>query len=165
MSKDFSESDFSKRIEEAKERRRRAYKEFEEWDEMQLKRTLQGYGTRGAAIFADAIQSWIKRLSALTIIMWLFLAGLVVALALSGAHWLAIQWTEREVIMLTQQKAALQADIKLQEQTVERLKDQTWGVDLYEDKTGRYVIMPKEWAGEEWPLTINRRPAVALINK
>ena len=94
---------------------------------------------------------------------WLILIGLSLGLGIYGAHKLAIRWTEREVQSLTSRKAALQAEIEAQKTTIKQLTTKTWGILLYEEESGRYVVFPKGQFGDDgtdW--TFGGRPALKL---
>ena len=91
------------------------------------------------------------------------MVGLSISLGIYGAHWAAMHWTAGEVESLATRKAKLQAEIEVQEKTIEQLKEKTWGILLHEDKNGRFVVFPKEEAGEDWKSwTYRGRPAWRL---
>ena len=91
------------------------------------------------------------------VIRWLILkdwmrAALIIFLVLGGMH--AIVWGQGRIIEAKQKTIEQQKrEIGNQEQTIERLAVQTWGITLHEGKKGRFIILSADQAIDtDWKL-------------
>ena len=147
---------------------RKREQEYEQRFRQSIERVLGIYidtGERGLATIERTTAEWDRRLKASALTGWMrpLVVGLSISLGIYGAHWAAMHWTAGEVESLATRKARLQAEIEVQEKTIEQLKEKTWGILLHEDKNGRFVVFPKEEAGEDWKSwTYRGRPAWRL---
>ena len=135
---------------------RKREQEYEQRFRDSIERVLKSYNDtaeHGLATIERTTGQWDRRLKAAALVGWMrpLILGLSISIGIYGAHWVAMQWTAREVTSLTSRKAMLQAEIESQEKTIERLKTKTWGILLHEDESGRFVVFPKgefeDWKG------------------
>ena len=68
---------------------------------------------------------------------------------------------------LVERQEALRLAIAREQQTLEHLQAQTWGVWLHEAEDGtRYVVLPQgTLAVEEWPWTVHGHSAIRLSSE
>lgn len=102
-----------------------------------------------------AISAHNQRLSALALKGWLWIAlSLFLVLSASaGALW----WTGERI-------AANLTEIERQGRTLEQLEAHTFGVQLIEDKSGRFIVLPKgHKVADGW--TVGDKPALKLIEE
>ena len=86
-------------------------------------------------------------------------------LGILAGSWGLTRWYANQIQSLIETKAVLQVEIKEQRQTVERLKETTWGVVLHEGEQGRkFVVLPKGTLDSP-PWTVGGRPAVPLSSE
>lgn len=98
--------------------------------------------------------------------LWLLLGGLCVFLGTFGASWGLMQWQSSRVARLVERQEALQRAIAQEQQTLEQLQAQTWGVRLHEAEDGtRYVLFPRGEFGEGWKLNVQGQPAWQLSSE
>ena len=116
-----------------------------------IERAMESLNRSAAAI--------LKRLALLGVFL-----GLSVSLGTLTVNWALGQWQSSRVESLTQRRAQLEAEIGRFEATVQRLKDQTWGVQLVEDDQGPLVVLPQgTLENPQW--TVGGLPAVPLPRK
>jgi sensor c-di-GMP phosphodiesterase-like protein len=102
-----------------------------------------------------AISAHNQRLSALALKGWLWIAlSLFLVLSASaGVLW----WTGERI-------AANLTEIERQGRTLEQLEAHTFGVQLIEDKSGRFIVLPKgRKVADGW--TVGDKPALKLIEE
>ena len=69
--------------------------------------------------------------------------GVCLFLGILVGSWGLTRWYSNHLQDLIETKAAFQVEIEEQRQTVERLKETTWGVVLHEEEEGRkFVVLP-----------------------
>ena len=91
--------------------------------------------------------------------------GVCLFLGILAGSWGLTRWYANQIQSLIGTKAVLQVEIKEQRQTVERLKETTWGVVLHEGEQGRkFVVLPKGTLDYP-PWTVGGRPAVPLSSE
>ena len=91
--------------------------------------------------------------------------GVCLFLGILVGSWGLTRWLSNSIESLIKTKAVLQVEIKEQRQTVERLKETTWGVVLHEGEEGlKFVVLPKGTLDYP-PWTVGGRPAVPLSSK
>ena len=111
-------------------------------------------------------KTWSGRLSAAALKAWSrpIGVGLLLFLGICGGSWGLTRWLSNNIQNLIETKAELQLDIKEQRQTVERLKETTWGVYLRKGEKGRFLVLPKGMKPQTgW--TVGGRPAVKLSSE
>ena len=93
--------------------------------------------------------------------------GLCVCLGIFVGSWGLTQWQSSRVQRLVERQEALRLAIAQEQQTLEHLQAQTWGVWLHEaEDGGRYVVLPQgTLAVEEWPWTVHGHSAVRLSSE
>ena len=70
--------------------------------------------------------------------------GLSLFLGILGGSWGLTRWLSSNIESLIETRGALSAEIERQQRTVERLKETTWGVVLFENEQGtRFVVLPE----------------------
>ena len=99
---------------------------------------------------------------------WLILedwmrAALIIILILGGMH--SIVWVQGWIIAGNQNTIIEQTrEIRAQEQTLKQLASQTWGINLQELKSGRFIVLADDQAIEpNW--TVSDRKAIKLVEK
>ena len=163
MVKDFSENDLFKRLDAANREREQVYEQAHQVSVERFTQNLSDINKSVLDSYANAIAWWTTSMNVGQVLVAMVLIGGAFSMGIYGAHWLAIQWTEVEVQSLTSRKAALQVEIEDQTSTIKQLTTKTWGILLYEEKSGRYVVFPKGQFGDDWKnLTFEGRPAVKL---
>ncbi|GIA76525.1 hypothetical protein VCSRO133_3509 [Vibrio cholerae] len=59
-----------------------------------------------------------------------------------------------------------QQEIKRQEIALEKLKAKTWGVDLYQDNEGRYLVIPEGYTIQnKWTMNDGKNELIKLVEK
>ena len=147
---------------------RKREQEYEQRFRDSIERVLKSYNDtaeHGLATIERTTGQWDCRLKAVALVGWMrpLILGLSISLGIYGAHWVAMQWTAREVKSLTSRKAELQVEIEDQKTTIKQLTTKTWGILLYEEESERYVVFPKGQFGDDgtaW--TFGDRPALKL---
>lgn len=124
-----------------------------------IERRKTAEALRGARQEAETLRSYLKR-------AWLrpLMIGLSLFLGILLGSWGLTQWVASKIEVQLQTWAQLEAEIKEQELTLERLREKTWGVSLHEGSKGRYVVLP--WGAEldtRW--TIGGRPSVRFLSR
>ena len=76
--------------------------------------------------------------------------GLFLFLGIFAGSWGLTQLQSNRVERLFGRQEALQLAIAQEQQTLEQLQAETWGVWLHEEDGGRYVVLPKGTLGENW---------------
>lgn len=89
----------------------------------------------------------------------LFLAFLLVALALvvGGASYLISEW------MIECQLNDLKVQIAKEEATLAKMKSKTWGLSLYEDSNGRFIVLPDGTSFDKNEWIARKSNAIRLI--
>ena len=163
MSRTSSGTDLSTRLQQKIEQERQqieavAQKEFEK---------LEGGLKRIVSNALDTIESDTRRISEVLRRAWIrpLVIGLMFFLVMVGGSWGLMGWLSNSIESHIRTRGALQVEIEALEKTIERLRDKTWQVDLYEDKNGKFVVMPEgephHW--ERWEF--RGRPAWRLKDK
>ena len=93
--------------------------------------------------------TWIKPL----------LVGLALFVGILGGSWGLIQY-------LIWEANSLQTEISQHRQTLALLEKKTWGVEYYESKNGRFLIMPEGVTTENtWTFRNGKQNGIKLIKK
>lgn len=95
--------------------------------------------------------------------MWLkpVLIGLSLFLGISLGSWGLMQFMSYQITSRAEILAQLRNNIEYEQQTLQLLRDKTWGVTLRQGKEGRFVVLPPGTKPEiSW--TVGGRPALRL---
>jgi Fe2+ transport system protein B len=98
--------------------------------------------------------------------MWLkpLLIGLSLFLGISLGSWGLMQFLSYQITSRAETLAQLRNDIEHEQQTLQFLRDRTWGVTLRQGKEGRFVVLPPDTKPEiSW--SVGGRPALRLSNE
>jgi len=107
----------------------------------------------------DALQSTMQK-------MWLkpLLIGLSLFLGISLGSWGMMQFLSYQITSRAETLAQLRNNIEHEQQTLQLLRDKTWGVTLRQGKEGRFVVLPPGTKPEiSW--RVGGRPALRLSNE
>ena len=130
--------------------------------------TLSASANDKLRITEVAMEAQVGRIQGLLWRGWLrsLLVGLFVFLGILGGSWGVTQWQSSRVERLVERQEALRLAIAQEQQTLEQLQAQTWGVWLHEAEDGtRHVVFPKRPFNEDWPWTVQGQPAVPLSSE
>ena len=90
--------------------------------------------------------------------------GVCLFLGILVGSWGLTRWYANHIQSLIQTRAALEIEIQEARQTLERIEQDTWGVNLVEVDGRRYAILPESTS--ENPLGImDGRPTVRLSSE
>ena len=91
--------------------------------------------------------------------------GVCLFLGILAGSWGLTRWYANQIQSLIETRAALEFEIQEARQTIERLKETTWGVVLHEEEQGRkFVVLPKGTLDYP-PWTVGGRPCRAAIER
>ena len=95
--------------------------------------------------------------------MWLLpaAAGLSLFLVICGGGWGAMRWLSAAVVDRAETLAVLDLDIEQARETLTRLEETTWRVELLEIEGERFVVLPPGSLIRP-PWRVGGRPAVKL---
>ena len=130
--------------------------------------TLSASANEKLRITEAAMEAQVGRIQGLLWRGWLrsLLVGLFVFLGILGGSWGLTQWQSSRVERLVERQEALRRAIAQEQQTLEQLQAQTWGVWLHEAEDGtRHVVFPKRPFNADWPWTVQGQPAVPLSSE
>ena len=131
--------------------------------------TLNASANDTLRITEAAMAAQVGRMHGLLWRGWLrsLVVGLCVFLGIFGGSWGLTQWQSSRVERLVERQEALRLAIAQEQQTLEHLQAQTWGVWLHEAEDGtKYVVLPQgTLAVEEWPWTVHGHSAVRLSSE
>lgn len=108
---------------------------------------------------AEALQSTMQK-------MWLkpVLIGLSLFLGISFGSWGLMQFLSYQITTRAETLAQLRNNIEHEQQTLQLLRDKTWGVTLRQGEKGRFVVFPPGTKPEiSW--RVGGRPALMLSNE
>ena len=107
--------------------------------------------------------AWIERVRRMFLRAWLWplMFGLMFSAGICGGSWAGTRWLWMTIERQIQTLTVLRVDIAEARQTLARLEDTTWRVELREIDGERFVVLP---AGslERPPWTVGGRPALKL---
>ena len=166
MVKDSHGNDLFERLDAANREREQVYEKAHQLSVERFTQNLSDINKTALDFYANAIEWWTTSMNVGQVLVAMVLIGGAFSIGIYGAHWLAIQWTEVNVKILTSETAQLQVEITAQKKTIEQLKAKTWGVALHEDDEGRFVVFPKGELGKDWDgRYIRGRPAYQLKDR
>ena len=90
--------------------------------------------------------------------------GVCLFLGILAGSWGLTQWLASDIQSLIQTRIVLRIDIEEARQTIERIEQDTWGVNLVEVNGQRYAILP-ESTPENPLLSMDGRPTVRLSSE
>ena len=94
------------------------------------------------------------------------MVGLFVFPGIFAGSWGLTQWQSSRVERLVERQQALRLAIAQEQQALDQLQAQTWGVRLHEAEDGtRHVLLPQGALGADWPWTVQGQPAVPLSSE
>ena len=91
--------------------------------------------------------------------------GVCLFLGILAGSWGLTRWYANQIQSLIETKAVLEFEIQEARQTVERLKETTWGVVLHEGEEGRRFAVLPAGSIQDPPWTVGGRPAVPLFSE
>ena len=115
-----------------------------------------------------AMEAQVGRIQGLLWRAWLrpLVVGLFVFLGILGGSWGLTQWQSSRVERLVERQEALRLAIAQEQQALDQLQAQTWGVWLHEAEDGtRHVVLPQGALGENWRWTVQGQPALQLSSE
>ena len=125
---------------------------------------------RELATIERDIQRGSQRLRTAALSAWTrpVVIGLLLLLGICGGSWGLLQWQSSRVQRLLETQEALRFAIANEQQALDQLQAQTWGVWLHEAEDGtRHVVLPAGTFSRdvEWPWTVRGQPAVPLLSE
>ena len=96
--------------------------------------------------------------------MWPLMFGLMLSAGICGGSWAGTRWLWTIIEQQIETLTVLRVDIEQVRQTLARLEEKTWSVELREIDGERFVVLP---AGslERPPWTVGGRPALKLLGE
>ncbi|MFG0770224.1 MbeB family mobilization protein [Vibrio plantisponsor] len=126
--------------------------EFERHEQF-IKRELRSNEQR----ITDDINAQSERLSGLVLKTWIWLPVTVITVLL--ACWGVIWWQGMTIVQNQQ-------EIKRQEIALEKLNAKIWGVSLYQDNEGNYLVIPEGYTVQGgWTLNDGKNELIKLVEK
>ena len=114
------------------------------------------------------MEAQVGRIQGLLWRAWLrpLVVGLFVFPVILGGSWGLTQWQSSRVERLVERQEVLRLAIAQEQQALEQLQAQTWGVWLHEAEDGtRHVVLPQGALGENWRWTVQGQPALQLSSE
>ena len=166
MKQTSSAADFSERLRQKLEQERQEIETVTGNELRRLGENLRRIGSEERRITAAATAEAIGRLRGLLLRGWLrpLVIGVVLSIGIGVGSWGAMQWLWWQIESRIEIKAVLELEIEQQRETVERLQETTWGIQLQETPEGRFVVLPPGTLDSS-PWTVGGRPAVRLSTK
>ena len=137
-------------------------------------RELQKFGETLSASANDklriteaAMEAQVGRIQGLLLRAWLrpLVVGMFVFLGIFAGSWGLTQWQSSRVERLVERQETLRLQVAQEQQALDQLQAQTWGVWLHEEDGGRYVVLPPGTLGENWRWTVQGQPALQLSSE
>ena len=130
--------------------------------------TLSASANDKLRITEAAMEAQVGRIQGLLWRGWLrpLVVGLFVFPGIFAGSWGLTQWQSSRVERLVERQEVLRRAIAQEQQTLEQLQAQTWGVRLHEAEDGtRHVLFPPGALGENWRWTVQGQPALQLSSE
>ena len=129
--------------------------------------TLSASANDKLRITEAAMEAQVGRIQGLLWRGWIrpLVVGLFVFLGIFAGSWGLTQWQSSRVERLFERQETLRLAIAQEQQALDQLQAQTWGVWLHEEDGGRYVVLPKGTLGEDWRWTVQGQPALQLSSE
>ena len=118
-----------------------------------LSATLSEIEQRTKATTTLTTRNWIK----------LLVISLSLFLGVSLGSWGLMQFLASRIQGQIETKAALALEIEYQQRTLEQIEAKTWGIELKQDKEGRFLVLPLG-VNPSTGWTVGKRQAVKLGN-
>ena len=115
-----------------------------------------------------AMEAQVGRIQGLLWRGWIrpLVVGMFVFLGIFAGSWGLTQWQSSRVQNLVERQEALRLQVAQEQQALEQLQAQTWGVWLHEAEDGtRHVVLPQGTLGENWRWTVQGQPALQLSSE
>lgn len=126
--------------------------------EMENAKTALREATTALAHHADELESLKK---------WPLCTMLIAVLLFFGALLgVGYYWLERGRELIAEQTAqleSLKASIQTEKATLAEMKSKTWGLSLYEDPKGRFIVLPKGIRVDTETWTVGKNAAIRLV--
>ena len=118
-------------------------------------------------IIVRDIKDHTRRMNAALWGAWLrsMVIGVCLFLGILAGSWGLTRWYANQIQSLIETKVMLEFEIQEARQTVERLKETTWGVVLHEGEEGRRFAVLPAGSLQDPPWTVGGRPAVPLSSE
>ena len=158
-----SQSDLAARLRKRQEEERQ---QIEEMTLRQLRRlgvSLSNAASSAQRSIEADIEASTETVRALLIRVWLLpaAAGLSLFLVICGGGWGAMRWLSASIEDRAETLAVLDLDIEQARETLTRLEETTWRVELLEIEGERFVVLPPGSLIRP-PWRVGGRPAVKL---
>ena len=130
--------------------------------------TLSASANDKLRITEAAMEARVGRIQGLLWRAWLrpLMVALIIFPGIFAGSWGLTQLQSSRVERLFERQEALQLAIAQEQQTLEQLQAQTWGVWLHEAEDGtRHVVFPQGALGENWRWTVQGQPALQLSSE
>ncbi|EJE4210509.1 MbeB family mobilization protein [Vibrio metschnikovii] len=132
--------------------------------EQQLKQDFKKHEARIQAALNESeqritsdINAQNARLSRLTLKTWIWLPVTVITVLI--ACWGVIWWQGVTI-------AQNQQEISRQQENLEKLNAKTWGIRFFQDKEGRYIVIPEGYTVKGgWTLNDGQNELIKLVEK
>ena len=107
-----------------------------------------------------------KRMAAMLLKAWIrpLIAGLSLFLGILLGSWGLMQWLLTDIGSKIETRSELKAEIEEQRETLRQTEAKTWGVEFYEWRKGRFLVLPQGMTAEVgW--SVEDRPAIKLSSE
>ena len=131
-----------------------------------LGENLRRIASEERRITEAATEEAIGRLRGMLLWSWLrpLVIGVVLSIGICVGSWGTMQWLGWQIQSRIETRASLELEIERQRETVKRLQQSSWGIQLQESPEGRFVVLPPGTLDHP-PWRVGGRPAVRLSNE
>ncbi len=131
-----------------------------------LGESLRGVAQNALNTIEADTAAWIDRVQRMFLRAWLWplMFGLMLSAGICGGSWAGTRWLWTTIEQQIETLTVLRVDIEEACQTLAKLEETTWRVELREIDGERFVVLP---AGslERPPWTVGGRPALKLSSE
>ncbi len=131
-----------------------------------LGESLRGVAQNALNTIEADTAAWIERAQRMFLRAWLWplMFGLMLSAGICGGSWAGTRWLWTTIEQQIETLTVLRVDIEEARQTLAKLEETTWRVELREIDGERFVVLP---AGslERPPWTVGGRPALKLSSE
>ncbi|MCY3843549.1 MAG: hypothetical protein OXH69_08395 [Acidobacteria bacterium] len=131
-----------------------------------LGESLRGVAQNALNTIEADTAAWIERVRRMFLRAWLWplMFGLMLSAGICGGSWAGTRWLWTTIEQQVETLTVLRVDIEEARQTLVKLEETTWRVELREIDGERFVVLP---AGslERPPWTVGGRPALKLSSE
>ena len=166
MKQTSSAAGLSARLRQKLERERQEIESVTGSELRKLGENLRRIASEERRITEAATEKTVGRLRGMLLWGWLrpLVIGVVLSIGICVGSWGTMQWLGWQIRSRIETKASLELEIERQRETVERLRQSTWGIRLQETPKGRFVVLPPGTLDRP-PWRVGGRPAVRLSTK